>query len=211
MLFGCGQADKTTLEKPVDISKSVQIDNSNRFIYEFMRIVIADQKLNFNYGLELTPESNCSMGYDSIYLQTLLIVPPKKPVQRPAEYKTEIDSSSKGNHKLTFKKLNVVSTITLEPISMELKNCLTKEDIEHMLSQKAKYTSFKWDNSKLRFDEANDKNWYCFSVPLFSKDSTKAIIMIRDLCPGLCGSGSTVLYTKQNGVWTSQSGGQWYH
>src|SRR5687767_12142749 len=120
LLFGCGQVDKTSHENSVDNSPPVSVDNSNQFIYDFMQIVIADQKLDFSYGIELTPEKNCSMSDDSIYLQTLLIIPPKKPVQRPAEYKAEIDTSSKGNPKLTFKKLNVVSTITLEPIETGL-------------------------------------------------------------------------------------------
>jgi hypothetical protein len=95
--------------------------------------------------------------------------------------------------------------------SMELPKCLTNGDIEEMLLQKEKLKQFRWDNTRLGFELLNRENWYCFSIPLFSKDRKKVVMMIRDLCPGLCGSGRTIVFTNENNKWTSHSGGGWLH
>ena len=89
--------------------------------------------------------------------------------------------------------------------------CLTKEDISFMLSQKNMHPGFKWNNSRLGFTMENRNSWYTFSIPLFSRDSSKVIMMIRDMCPGLCGSGETLLFKKENNEWISSTSGVWYH
>lgn len=194
IVIGCGQADQTLKPLPkqdtLSTSKTVEIkqDTSNQDIYDFMKVVIADQHLELKNGLTLEPELGCDLSQDDkTFLISLLIQPPT--------------TKPKTDTGFTF--------TTYSP--MDNLKCLTKSDIKSMLKQKEKYISFKWDNSRLGFDLHNDKQWYCFSIPLFSQDKTKAVMMIRDLCPGLCGTGSTILFTKEKDKWTSVTGGPWIH
>lgn len=167
----------TTIELP---------DTTNQYIYDFMKIVIAERELNTSYGLTIEPEQNCDLSSDdAVFLKTLLIEKKKKVVPEDA----------------------IAVPITLN----ELPKSFTKADVEDMLQQKKLFSKFKWDNSRLGFNNENGKNWYCFSVPLFSRDKKKAIMMIRNLCSGLCGTGFTVVFMYKNGKWTSTDGGQWIH
>ena len=162
-------------------------DTTNQYIYDFMKMVITERKLNTAYGLAIEPEHNCDLSMDdSVFLKTLLIEKKKK---------TDVPEDATG------------VLITLN----ELLKCFTKSDVENMLQQKKAFSKFTWDNSRLGFSADNHKNWYCFSVPLFSRDRQKAIMMIRNLCPGLCGTGSTAVFINKNGKWTSIDGGQWIH
>ena len=162
-------------------------DTTNQYIYDFMKIVIAERQLNLGYGLVLEPEQNCDLSSDdAVFLKTLLNEKKKK---------TDVSEDAKG------------VLITLN----ELPKCFTKADVENMLQQKKAISKFTWDNSKLGFNADNHTNWYCFSVPLFSRDRKKAIMMIRNLCPGLCGTGSTAVFINKNGKWTSIEVGQWIH
>lgn len=168
----------TTIELP---------DTTNQYIYDFMKIVIAERELNTTYGLAIETEHGCDLSLDdSVFLQKLLIEKKKK---------TDVPEDAKG----VLKTLN------------ELPKCFTNADIEDMLQQKKLFSKFTWDNSRIGFRADNHKNWYCFSVPLFSRDKKKAIMMIRNLCPGLCGTGCTVVFMYKNGKWTSTDGGQWIH
>ena len=161
-------------------------DTTNQYIYDFMKIVIEEQQLNLDYGLEIEPKQRCDLSTeDSVFLQTLLI---KKNIK---------------------KKSNELNRIL---ISMnELPKCLTRSDVEGMLQQKKRLSKFLWNKSRLGFNLNNNKNWYNISVPLFSKDKSKVVMTIENLCPGLCGTGSTVVFTKKNGKWNSTDGGIWYH
>ncbi len=162
-----------------------QIDTSNQAIYDFMQRVILLKHLNLNYGLSLEPETRCDLSQDdSSFLKTLLI--------------EEEEKKEKENGLITI-------------YSMELKKCLSQNDIKDMLFQKEKLKNFNWDNARLGFNLGNSKNWYSFSVPLFSRDKKKVILMIRDLCPGLCGTGSTVLFTQEKGIWNVSETSQWVH
>jgi len=177
-------------------------DTINQDIYDFMKLMIVEQGLDLRNGLSLEPENSCTRAQsDEDFLNTLLIEQ-KKPIAK-------VDTGDLMNRTVT---VNV----------QDIDKCLTKEDVKSMLAQKDKHfpqelklrngeLPFRWDNSRLGFDLTNDRDWYAFSVPLFSEDKTKAIMMIRSLCPGLCGSGKTVLFRKQNGKWKSQTGGQWIH
>ena len=178
----------TTTSHHSEILSDVQ-DSSNQDIYDFMKIVIANQKLNSNYGLTIEPEAGCDLsGNDNEFLKTLLI---------EKEIKNEkVDTGDWRNISITLADVN---------------KCLTTNDIKTMLEQKKRLFSFKWDNRRLGFNLSNRDNWYCFSIPLFSKDKTKVVMMIRDLCKGLCGSGSTIVFSKAKGKWSSQSLGIWYH
>jgi hypothetical protein len=197
-LFGCGQSTKKvdnansvdTTSQTVDSvseTKTNLPDTSNQYIYDFMAVVIADQKLDLSYGLTVEPEQSSDLSEDDkIFLKRLLI--------------------EKSKHKSDTGDLRNM-TITIN----QLPKCLTSRDIDEMLLQKQRLSNFTWDISRLGFSSSNDKNWYCFSRPLFSRDKQKVVMMIRNLCPGLCGTGWTVVFTKQNNKWTSQTGGQWIH
>ena len=196
--YGCNQTSPkplTSVTDSVQYLKNTSIvqaqDTSNQNIYDFMKLVIADQKLNLSYGLSIDPEPGCDLSQDDkTFLKKLLIEKSKS--------ERQVDT---GDWK--------TRTITVN--LFELEKCLTKDDINYMLLQKEKLSTFKWDNSRLKFNLKNDSNWYCFSIPIFSKNKTKAVMMVRNLCRGLCGTGWTVLFTKENNKWASQTGGQWIH
>lgn len=193
MAFGCTQNNQnipavmpTKINFEPDVSSSVQ-DTSNQYIYDFMEIVISDLKLDTKYGLDAEPETSCNLSDDDeTYLQSLLI--------EKSKTKTEVDSG-----------------FMMGIIAFQLPKCLTQADIDEMLSQKKSVRGFIWDNSRLGFNTSNKKNWYSFSKPLFSKDRKKAVMMIRELCPGLCGTGKTVLFRKENNKWISYESGMWLH
>ena len=158
-------------------------DTTNQFIYDFMKVVIAEQQLDLNNGLTIEPEPGCDLSdNDKKFLETLLFEK-AKPTPNPNDF----------------------------TVIVELPKYLTRGDIDNMLLQKEKLQHFTWDNTRLGFNLSNRKDWYCFSIPLFSKDRKKAVMMIRDLCPGLCGSGETIVFTNENNKWTSHTTGGWLH
>jgi hypothetical protein len=180
-------ADTLGITKALIDAASELPDTTNQYIYDFMKMVIAERQLKLGYGLAIEPEQDCDLSSDdAVFLKTLLIEKKKK---------TDVPEDATG------------VLITLN----ELPKCFTKADVENMLQQKKAFSKFTWDNSRLGFNADNHKNWYCFSVPLFSRDRKKAIMMIRNLCPGLCGTGSTAVFINKNGKWTSIDGGQWIH
>ena len=198
IMFGCSQSNKdtdihfTTHYDPVTPAfnpppLSIQkIDTATQYIYDFMKMVIEEEKLDLNHGLYIVPEQRCNPGLDDkAFLNSLLINKKEKPVGINDGQKIEL--------------------------SMEPERFLTKADRNAMLLQKEKSDSFQWDISKLGFSAMNETNRYNFSVPLFSIDKRTAIMMIEDLCPGLCGSGNTIVFTKQNNKWISKKYGWWWH
>lgn len=175
--------DGDTLAQRINIKH----DTSNQYIYDIMKLMIADQKLDQSYALSVEPAQNSDISQeDATFLKTLLI-------EKSNPKKDSTDWSS--------------TPIT----SFQLAKCLTYEDIDEMLIQKKKLSTFVWDNSRLGFSTSNDKNWYSFSRPLFSKDRKKVVMMIESHCPGLCGTGWTVVLINKNNKWTSHSSGQWIH
>ena len=200
IMFGCGQSNNdtdihfTTHYDPVTPAfnpppLSIQkIDTATQYIYDFMKMVIEEAKLDLSYGLYIIPGESCDPGQnDKSYLNSLLI------------QKKEKEKSGDIYDGQTI-------TIIQEP-----ERFLTKADRNSMLLQKEKLDSFEWDISRLGFNSMNKKNWYRFSVPLFSVDKRKVIMMIEDLCPGLCGTGNTFVFTKENNKWTSKKYGWWWH
>ncbi len=162
----------------------------NQDIYNLMKVVINEQELNLNYGLKIEPEQGFDpSNTDSKIFESLM-----------TEQETNVE----------FKMSDSI-IYSYELNSENLLADLTKQDISEMIKQKEKLKSFKWNNNQLGFDLSNKNNWYSFSVPLFSEDKSKAIIMIRDLCPGLCGGGKTILFIKKNEKWTSNTGMIWLH
>ena len=167
--------------------------NINRLdtaVYDLMRFVIADQELDKTHGLRIIPQEDCSLDKtDREFLSELIEV-------QSADSTYPSDS---GKFELHM------------PTTFELTKCLTQDDVDFMLNQKIEKAAFRWDNVNLGFNLKNTNNWYEFSVPLFSKDKQKAVMMVRDLCKGLCGTGWTLLLIKEDGKWTSQKGLFWIH
>jgi len=187
-LYGCGQnpTNRRIISNKIETRDSV----SESEIYDFMKVVIANQKLKTNNGLSSEPKLNCDISLDDKeFLKSLLIDTTKQ------ETNNYTDTTDWKNGIITF-------TATTE--FGQLDKCLTNADIAFMLQQKADHSNFKWQIK-------NDSTWYAFSVPLFSKDKSKAIIMIEDLCSGLCGLGWSVLFKKEDNQWISQTGNQWFH
>lgn len=160
--------------------------NEEKIIYDFLRKIIVEQKLDLNHGLRFELETSASINEeDVIFLNSLLL-----------------DGKSINEGKDIFK-----DTLYFQPAQKGL----TKTDIDSMLLQKEKFKNFKWNNSLLGFNIKNKKNIYSFSLPLFSADKAKVIMMIRNNCPGLCGGGQTILFIKENKTWISKTLGFWYH
>src|SRR5688572_29206790 len=164
---------------------------TNDEIYDLLQFVIADQGLDSTYGLQLDPEENCDLNKSDKEFLTDLIV--DEPV---------IDTTIHSG------KYELIITTTFE---LKLTKCLTQDDVDFMLSQKNENKSLEWDNARLGFRLENRNDWYVFSVPLFSRDKQKAVMMVRQLCKGLCGTGWTLLLTKENNKWTSEKGLSWIH
>ena len=200
MVLGCGQSknksansiinstNPTTATTSSSISTTseptVDLVVSENEIYEFMKIVIAEQKLSYDNGFDISAPDYWTKESLMTYLTDTI----KK------KQTTKADN-------FTF------STFT----SFTANKCLTMQDINFMLKQKNALTNFKWDSKQFNFNKDNNKNWYTFSVPLFSKDKNKVVIQIGNLCSGLCGTGWTVLFTKENGKWNSWTGEKWIH
>jgi hypothetical protein len=150
---------------------------ANQDVYDFMLAVIEELSLNRKSGLIALPKSSCIINMkDEDMIDSMLIGKPK-PVKEWQQ--GDVFSGSLAG----------------------LPECLTLADKADMLNQKKKLAGFVWDNSRLGFNRAHSKFNYTFSVPLFSKDRTKAILFIAYLCPGLCGSGETVLFEKKENKW----------
>ena len=164
---------------------------TNDEIYDLVQFVIADQGLVKTHGLQIEPEENCNLDKSDKDFLTGLIV--DEPISDTTTYS--------GKFELTI------------PTTFEIRltKCLTQDDVDFMLNQKTENKTLKWDNSRLGFDLNNSSDWYVFSVPLFSRDKKKAVMMVRHLCKGLCGTGWTLLLTKENGTWTSEKGLSWIH
>jgi hypothetical protein len=165
---------------------------SNDLVYEIMDFVIKDQELDKTRGLKLEPEERYSLDKtDEEFLKSL--------IEPTAPSDTVSDTT----------KIELLISETFE--FGQLSKCLTDADVEHMIRQRESNSDFNWDNSRLGFDLNNKDHWYVMSVPLISKDGSKAVMMIRNLCKGLCGHGWTLLLKKENGAWTSERGISWWH
>ncbi|MBS1618107.1 MAG: hypothetical protein JST76_06290 [Bacteroidetes bacterium] len=176
---------------------------SEKDIYDFMQMVVKDQKLFKGLYLDSSPALDCSTIDDSSYLYTLdaSLVP--------------LREADKKIHDTCMVRLWGNSDIALKRFSFTLgaviPSVLSKDDIAYMLAQRAHLTAFKWNGTRLGFNKTATYNYYYISAPVFSVDKAKAILKIEELCPGLCGQGHTILYTKKDGTWTAEIGATWYH
>ena len=160
-------------------------DTSYQYVYDFMKVVMYDQQLNVNFGVRPEPEASCALHEeDSVYLSTLLFKKQKK---------AEVDTGG---------------LITIE---LAIPKNLTKSERNEMLVEKQKQAALNWNGERLGFNGTNKDYSYGFSRVLFSKNRKKAVMMIRILCGGLCGSGYTVFFAKEKDKWVSHKGGHWIH
>ena len=159
-------------------------DTSNQKIYEFMKMVITDQKLDKNKGLAVEPEQSLESSMDDgEFLKQFVIE--KSGSKRKAE---STDSTFLSGAILTNDRVK----------------CLRPDDVTYMVLQKKNHGRFIWNFTRLSFNVSNHDNWYRFSIPLFSKDGDKAVVRIEDLCKGLCGGGSLVFFVKEKEQWVSR-------
>lgn len=156
-----------------------QVDTSE--LYSIIHLVIKKEKLNKDFGLQLTPASSCTMEHDdSLYLRTLLI----KPITK--------DTGNIGSSDIFG---------SLVGMCYPDKNIFTGEDLEYIFRQRQLNRFFRWDNERLDFNQKNKTLSYRFSVPYLTLKKDKAIVMYEYVCPGLCGHGQTILLSKRAGGW----------
>ena len=183
----------TFLPSPLLGQNAIDISNckiSNTEIYSIINLIIKREKLNKQYGIELNPYKNTNIAYtDERYLQTFLIKPfAKDTIKR--------DSSSRRD--------------LVSPISYPDKSILTQADIDYILCSQKNLNQFMWDNKKLGF-ATNQKSRYSFSVPFFNLTHDKIIMAYEFLCPGLCGTGKSILLNRKKGGWEITSLEIWFH
>lgn len=58
---------------------------------------------------------------------------------------------------------------------------------------------------------SGDDAWMTLSYPIFTRDSSLALVTVESLCPGLCGSGYNVIIDRQSGDWRTYRIGGWFH
>lgn len=153
-------------------------------------------KLNRKYGLLLQPKSDCSTERDDKFLYKFQIPEQRTIIAHPMDSALRIDSFAKA----TYLNNSVDSPRCITGNSFL--HIFPKADIKHLLLQRRNTAKIIWDNSKLKFDTANHKSFYAFSIPLFTKDMKKFILKVEDLgASSLGGSGGTYLFTKENNNW----------
>lgn len=178
------EAIQTTNNSTVLVKK----DTSHAELYKVLQFVIADQQLNRRTGINTEP-----IPISEQYLLERLIDT------------TDVSSAVVlKDGKLVLKD---TFTYTIHPPRV-----LTNDDISFMKSQLAKLKNFYWDNTRLGFNASNEKEWYQFSVPLFSRDSTKIVMHMYWTCNQfMCRDETPILVKKEQGHWIVETGPILYH
>jgi hypothetical protein len=216
--YCCTQKQDAIVVTEIAVKDSVVIDtttaeiDTNQYLYDFIRIVEKDQKLDYSYGLSLDVETSLHNNDDEAYLSKFIkttalkhVYYSKPPYSKDSTKLYNTDSS------LSF-KVAIAEPLILNPSPLfPSYECLTKGDVKHMLAEKRRLKNFSWNNQRLGFNLANKNSWYAFSLPYFSKDKKTTLISVRSLCPGLCGNGYVLLYQFQNNEWTSTQVDFWIH
>ncbi len=208
-LSGCKQTNKQIdVPAPAPVIKDSftsvirqileHLDSGHLEIYNFLQALINAKELDTSYALSLDPSPGCSKYEKEITFLQKLIIEESKPEL--------VDTMTKDS--LFNVWVPKIASINFS----EYDQSLTKKDVEYMLAQKPDPDKLRWNNSRLGFNMANKENWYRISIPLFSRDHKKVVIMIESLCPGLCGNGRTTVYIKEKGKWVgSAAGGVWFY
>jgi hypothetical protein len=187
-LTNCDKGTKTDQGRTSDKAEG-QITEVD--IYSTINYIITEQRLNKDYGLKIVPADQCDLSKEDKEFLTGLIFPEEQ----------EDSLGDNNNFSITVPLVH----------DLGLQKCLTKEDVDFMLSQKETNKDFQWDNSKLGFNLDNHENWYEFSVPLFTKDKRKAIFLVAKLCKGLCGTEQTFLVQTSGDSRTFKTGYLYNH
>ena len=215
----------TEKQAPISVQEATSIlsdtitvaADTNQYLYDFIKMVEKDQKLNYSFGLTLEVENALSHEDDETYLFKFLKVALEPETIRYYSMPAKPNDSTLAIERSDsfFISLKTPPPIFFVPSTVTFPNhigCLNKRDIKYMLSEKRRLQNFKWNNQRLGFNLANKNNWYRFSLPYFSKDKKTALICIRSLCkPFLCGDGYVLLYRFENNTWTSTKVDYWIH
>lgn len=217
--YGCSKKQPAH-ELKADITSIIRTDttaaaaDTNQYLYDFIRMVEKDQKLDYSYGLRLETNQSLSSIEDDSYLWKFF-----KKTAQPIKTETLKNISLTQDSTKTIVSDSIITLKPTEPFIISSttfpnridNECLTKSDITYMLAEKRRLQHFSWDNKRLGFNVTNKENWYVFSLPYFSKDKKTALISIRSLCPGLCGSGYVLLYRYEKNKWISKQVDFWVH
>jgi len=201
LLFSCTKSRHNQrteyLDENVSVLKKdvIEADTTNQYLYDFISDISDILKLDPNYGFDIRPQENISFDCkDRTYLKRFI------------QEKFDPESG-------LLIEFDFVSSFQPETDSTELTSSiyLDKVDTSFMLKKKRKLKDFVWDVDRLNFDTSNHKNWYSFSIPLFSKDHKIALFTIQDLCSGLCGNGRTIIFKHENKKWKYRTLEYWIH
>jgi hypothetical protein len=191
LILSCAEPRR---ESPVirRVSESkVIIPKADQKLYDVVKFIIEEQKLNRSYAINIAPLKNISQEDDEYYLMGLLIK------ARAEDITTQKIAALDSFHYV----------IDIPPYDFRLKDCLMKEDVDYMLHQKKKRHQFVWDGTALGFNAKNSHSWYSISVPLFSVDSSKVLVGVQFRCDQfMCGNEVDILLTKVDGKWESRTG-----
>lgn len=178
-VLGCGDKKETPSKGG---AAALSKDSPHRAIYDVAEVVIRNTGMRKNFGLKEVPAEHIFRGDDETLLTRMILPPDGNPIAR----------------------LNQSDSILFE---VGLRRCLKEEDVPHMISQKDKYTDFRWNVALLGFDSTNTMEWYEMTVPVFSKDSSRVVVGVHYHCSYMECSGNTpvILYRKGDG-WESEAG-----
>lgn len=182
LIYGCAQSDQVADDSIQ--ATAAQPTDREAAIYDFIKMLIADQELDKTNWLNPLPAE-----FPAARLNEMLI-----------------DSGSRQPIEVSPKLGNVQAET-----HFGLPQCLRQDDIFFIQKQLPGHTGFQWDHSRLGFASHQTDHWYQFSVPVFSIDSTKAIITLLSLCKGLCGHGQTLVYQKTNHQWAKLGAYGWFY
>lgn len=167
---------------------STKKDGHNVDLYEPLQFVISDQQLDKRLGIKAIPISLSENFLAERLIDTL------------------------GDSSIVEIKEGKLVLKDSFSISIHPPRVLTHEDIDFMLNQQRILKDLYWDNSRLGFNASNTKEWYEFSVPLFSCDSSKVVMQMYSTCDQfLCRHDTPILLTKNEGHWTADIGAVVFH
>ena len=174
-------------------------------IYSFLKSLIKSHDLDSSFGLILEPETFCDLSQTDIaYLKKNLLLEKNRKLQTIA--KTDTTRLTDSILNVSYELPPIINASTLQT------RYLTYSDINFMVRNKPDPKVFRWDNSRLGFNMKNKEKYYNLSIPMFSRNHKIAVILIEELCPGLCGTGMTYVYRKNSQKWIHSSTGMfWVH
>jgi hypothetical protein len=170
----------TSTDKPV-VTQTVVTPRPkppDKELYDVINFIIVDKNIDMRLRLMSHSENNLSAD-DNIFLEERVYEEPNS-LENDRSIISEINSSQNNTR-------------------------ISAKDKDHILRQKKTLKDFVWDNGRLGFSNHDTSDYYIFSPPLFSCDSTIAFVRIHYICkPFLCGTDQVYALTKKDGHWTSK-------